>query len=136
MRTRLTLLVVLVVLAIAPAAHAAVDDENCGDFPNRPAAQAHLEDDPSDPDGLDGAVGPAKTNNGDRDDQRPDPGDGLACEDYNYGPSAPRPGVDGSTGELPFTGGRTTAEIILALCALGAGGIALYVSRYRPKHAG
>lgn len=42
---------------------AGVDDQNCSDFPNQAAAQAHLRADPSDPDNLDG-----------------NDNDGLACE--------------------------------------------------------
>ena len=133
MRTRLALLAVLILLTLAAPAWAQGDPEpDCGDFANRPEAQAALDADPSDPGGLDGAVGPARTNNGDRDDQRPDPGDGLACESYNYGPAAPRPG---QASTLPLTGGRTVAEIGLAVCSLLAGGIALYVSRYQPRHS-
>lgn len=47
----------------------AADDLNCSDFDTQPEAQAHLEDDPSDPDGLD------------RD------GDGIACEHLPQGNS-------------------------------------------------
>ena len=46
---------------VAPAR--AVDDQNCSDFPSQAAAQQHLREDPSDPDGLDG-----------------NDNDGIACE--------------------------------------------------------
>lgn len=54
----------LVVASGAPAY--AVDDQNCADFSSQVAAQAHFDNDPSDPDRLD-------ENN-----------DSQACEDYDY----------------------------------------------------
>ena len=62
----------------------AQNDQNCDDFPSQAAAQAHLDDDPSDPDGLD------------------DDNDGIACEG-NPPPSAapaPRPGKPGGSGQV------------------------------------
>jgi hypothetical protein len=53
----------------AAPAHAAL---NCSNFPTQAAAQSYLRANPSDPDGLDGPVGP---NNG----------DGVACETFGYG---------------------------------------------------
>lgn len=65
MGKRIVLFVGLIVgsWALAPPAHA-VDDQDCGDFPSQEAAQQHLREDPSDPDGLDG-----------------NDHDGIACED-------------------------------------------------------
>lgn len=51
---------------------AAQDTLNCDDFPNRDAAQAELNANPDDPNGLDGRPGPGN-------------GDGQACENHNYG---------------------------------------------------
>lgn len=64
MRRTMLLLAAAFVLGIAaaPAASAQANDQNCSDFPSQAAAQAHLEQDPSDPDNLDA------------DD------DGIACE--------------------------------------------------------
>jgi hypothetical protein len=59
----------------------AVDDQNCSDFPSQAAAQQHLREDPSDPDGLD------------RDN------DGIACES-NPSPYDKQP-VDRSGGSAP-----------------------------------
>lgn len=62
----------------------AADDQNCSDFPSQAAAQQHLRDDPSDPDGLDGD------------------NDGIACES-NPSPYDNQP-VDrsgGGGGEAP-----------------------------------
>ncbi|HEX2181422.1 MAG TPA: thermonuclease family protein [Rubrobacteraceae bacterium] len=47
------------------------EDRDCADFPSRAAAQAALDRDPSDPNGLD------------------DDGDGQACETSDYGSEAP-----------------------------------------------
>ena len=53
----------------AGPAHAAL---NCDNFPTQAAAQAYLRMNPSDPEGLDGPIGP-------------DNGDGVACETHSYG---------------------------------------------------
>ncbi|GAA0348716.1 hypothetical protein GCM10008931_44990 [Oceanobacillus oncorhynchi subsp. oncorhynchi] len=68
---RLTLVAFLAVLFMfgtTPSVFAA-DDLNCSDFDTQPEAQAHLDADPSDPDGLD------------RDK------DGIACENLPQGDS-------------------------------------------------
>lgn len=70
-RSLLVGLMLIVVMWPAPA-HA-VNDQNCEDFSSQQAAQQHLRDDPSDPDGLDG-----------NDD------DGRACETYQYPTGSPR----------------------------------------------
>jgi hypothetical protein len=97
-------------IAAAPAASAQANDQNCSDFPSQAAAQAHLGQDPSDPDNLDA------------DD------DGVACEDFPYG------SVGGDA--LPFTG---PGEFQLpAGMALLGGGLALVLGtqrRYRARHA-
>ena len=70
-RKRLTLVAFLAVLFMfgtTPSVFAA-DDLNCSDFDTQPEAQAHLDADPSDPDGLD------------RDK------DGIACENLPQGDS-------------------------------------------------
>jgi Excalibur calcium-binding domain len=119
-RTMLLLAAALVLgIAAAPAASAQANDQNCSDFPSQAAAQAHLEQDPSDPDNLDA------------DD------DGVACEDFPYasvgGATAPG-GVGGDA--LPFTG---PGEFQLpAGMALLGGGLALVLGtqrRYRARHA-
>ncbi|MBM7599036.1 cobalamin biosynthesis protein CobT [Virgibacillus halotolerans] len=70
--TRLTLAVLLSVLFMFGTAQSvfAADNLNCSDFDTQPEAQAHLDADPSDPDGLD------------RDN------DGIACENLPQGEAA------------------------------------------------
>lgn len=67
--TRLTLAVFLSILFMFGTTQSvfAADDLNCSDFDTQPEAQAHLDADPDDPDGLD------------RD------GDGIACENLPQG---------------------------------------------------
>lgn len=81
------LLFVLVGFASMATATVAQDDFNCDDFPNRDAAQAELDANPSDPNGLDGRPGA-------------DNGDGQACENFNYGSgeSSSGGGNEGSDG--------------------------------------
>ena len=47
----------IAVVALFFTSPAAQADSDCGDYPNQAAAQARLREDPSDPDGLDGAPG-------------------------------------------------------------------------------
>ena len=61
-----TVSVVMAFMAGAIVSTGAQGNLDCGDFGSRAEAQAHLDADPSDPDGLDG-------NN-----------DGIACEDHDY----------------------------------------------------
>ncbi|MCC7021914.1 MAG: hypothetical protein IT338_03755, partial [Thermomicrobiales bacterium] len=76
---RACLLVAMAALLLAPGASAAKStldangdgQVNCNDFPNQAAAQAALDQDPSDPYGLDGAAGPSSS--GDT---------GVACETF------------------------------------------------------
>lgn len=85
---------------VGPAA--AVDDQNCSDFPSQAAAQQHLREDPSDPDNLDG-------NN-----------DGVACED-NPAPydTVPVPqATTGTTAPAPPT--PTTAPPSMLVSADGS----------------
>src|SRR4051812_384793 len=63
----------------------AAQDLNCSDFPTQAAAQAEYENDTSDPNGLDGPIGPKSAG---------DPG--IACEETfgvieDYGTSGPTP---------------------------------------------
>jgi hypothetical protein len=59
MRRSIVLLATAVVLALRAAvpAYARANDQNCEDFDSQAEAQAHLEADPSDPDGLDALPG-------------------------------------------------------------------------------
>ncbi|HEX2158448.1 MAG TPA: excalibur calcium-binding domain-containing protein [Actinomycetes bacterium] len=128
MRRTIVLLTAAVVLALWATPASAQDDQNCADFPSQAAAQAHLRQDPSDPDRLDA------------DD------DGLACENYlNYPEGSARDetpvgtatgGGDtgGGNGDLPFTGPNDTllpaGTVLLAL-----GLLAVAATRYRGRHA-
>jgi hypothetical protein len=112
------------VLALWATPASAQDDQNCADFPSQAAAQAHLRQDPSDPDGLDAD------------------NDGVACEnypDYPQGsardetPVGAAPG-GGDTGGLPFTGPHDTLlPAGTGLLALGL--LAVAATRYRGRHA-
>lgn len=74
----------------APAS--AQDDQNCDDFASQAAAQAHLREDPSDPDGLDG-----------------NDNDGIACED-NPAPTDFDPVTEPTDSEPTETGDGGTDE--------------------------
>ena len=119
MRRTMLLLGAAIVLALgaAPAAFAQANDQNCSDFPSQAAAQAHLEQDPSDPDNLDA------------DD------DGVACEDFPYG-SAGGATAPGGGDALPFTG-PGDHQLPLGAALIGAG-MALVLGtrrRYQARHA-
>ncbi|HEX2578522.1 MAG TPA: hypothetical protein VHK88_19420 [Aquihabitans sp.] len=88
-------------LAFAPSAYAQ-DVTNCDDYTTQAEAQAVLDADPSDPNGLDG-----------------NDNDGLACEDY-FG------GVDGNGGENGGTdeGGTDDGAAPTGGVATGGGGAA------------
>jgi Excalibur calcium-binding domain len=115
------------VLWATPAS--AQDDQNCADFPSQAAAQAHLRQDPSDPDRLDAD------------------NDGLACENYQGYPegsardetpvgavSGGGGNAGGGTGGLPVTGSNDTllpaGTVLLAL-----GLLTIAATRYRGRHA-
>ena len=129
MRRTIVLLAAAVMLALWATPASAQDDQNCADFPSQAAAQAHLRQDPSDPDRLDAD------------------NDGLACENYpNYPEGSPRDetpvgaatgGGDtggGGNGDLPFTGPNDTLlPAGTALLALGL--LAVAGTRYRGRHA-
>jgi hypothetical protein len=129
MRRTIVLLATAVVLALWATPAFAQDDQNCDDFESQAAAQAHLRQDPSDPDQLD------------RDN------DGIACEDHpDYPEGSARDetpvgqgtggGDDtgGGNGELPFTGPNDTLlPAGTALLALGL--LAVAATRYRGRHA-
>jgi hypothetical protein len=129
MRRSIVLLATAVVLALWATPAFAQDDQNCDDFESQAAAQAHLRQDPSDPDQLD------------RDN------DGLACEDHpDYPQGSARDetpvGQDtgggddsgGGNGELPFTGPNDTI-LPAGAALLAAGGLLLGATRYRARHA-
>ena len=129
MRRSIVLLATAVVLALWATPAFAQDDQNCDDFQSQAAAQAHLRQDPSDPDQLD------------RDN------DGLACEDHpDYPEGSPRDetpvgqgtggGDDtgGGNGDLPFTGPNDTMLPASAALLLG-GALLLGATRYRAQHA-
>jgi hypothetical protein len=130
MRRTILLIVATLVLALSTAPAYAQDDQNCDDFESQAAAQAHLRQDPSDPDGLD------------------DDNDGVACENHpDYPEGSPRDetpiGTDGDDvagggtdedGELPFTGPNDTMLPAGAALLLG-GALLLGATRYRARHA-
>jgi LPXTG-motif cell wall-anchored protein len=78
---------------------------NCPDFPNQEAAQAELNRDPSDPNGLD------------------DDNDGIACESLPSSGAAP-------ASTLPRTGSLTVPLVVLGVGLIGAG-LALVIRRRR-----
>ena len=78
------------ITSVAAGANAQTEDPNCEDFPNQAAAQQHLRDNPSDPDGLD------------------DDNDGLACENHNYPPASPTDTVPVARGGAASTTQPTT----------------------------
>lgn len=94
-KTRLTFAVLLSVLFTFGAAQAVfADSVNCSDFDTQPEAQAHLEADPSDPDGLD------------RDK------DGVACEHLPGGDSSSSSNnnvVEENTNESEVTSGDASS---------------------------
>jgi LPXTG-motif cell wall-anchored protein len=94
----------------------------------RPAARTALQGDPRDPFGhddprqqQDGGGGGGTTARG-----------GTAAG----GRSATAPGGATGTQRLPRTGSTTSALAVAAGLLLAAGGLALWVTRYRPRHAG
>lgn len=96
--TRLTLAAFLSILFMFGTTQSvfAADTLNCDDFDTQPEAQAHLEADPSDPDGLD------------RDN------DGIACENLPQGNSAAsnnnEASEDASTDESTSSEDASTSE--------------------------
>jgi hypothetical protein len=101
-------------------------------------AQAHLDADPSDPDGLDALPGEADGND---DINAGGHGDGVACENEDYGDGGDDGGDDGTggggtgeDGELPFTGPNDTMLPASAALLLG-GALLLGATRYRARHA-
>jgi hypothetical protein len=135
MRRTALLLAAGIVLALtaAPAAFAQANDQNCDDFASQAEAQAHLDADPSDPDGLDALPGPADGND---DPDAGGHGDGQACESFNYGApdggTTPQPG-DGE--ELPFTGPGNDTLLPVGTVLLGLGLLVVGTTRYRGRHA-
>jgi Excalibur calcium-binding domain len=129
MRRTIVLLAAAVVLALWATPAFAQDDQNCADFPSQAAAQAHLQQDPSDPDRLDAD------------------NDGVACENYQGYPegsardetpvgavSGGGGDTGGGTGGLPFTGPNDTLlPAGTALLALGL--LTIATTRYRGRHA-
>ena len=129
MRRSIVLLATAVVLALWATPAFAQDDQNCDDFESQAAAQAHLRQDPSDPDQLD------------RDN------DGIACEDHpDYPEGSARDetpvGQDtgggddtgGGNGDLPFTGPNDTM-LPTGAALVVVGGLLLGATRYRARHA-
>jgi LPXTG-motif cell wall-anchored protein len=83
-------------------------------------AAAHLaQDDPRDPFGRDDTADPGTS------------GDAGTGE----GATTSQGGVT-SAGNLPLTGSTTTLLVAVAGLLLFAGGLALWMTRYRPRHAG
>ena len=124
MRRTIVLLAAAVVRALWATPASAQDDQNCADFPSQAAAQAHLRQDPSDPDRLDAD------------------NDGVACENYQgYPEGSARDETPvgaatggGDTGGLPFTGPNDTLlPAGTGLLALGL--MAVAATRDRGRHA-
>jgi hypothetical protein len=116
LRTSLAVLLVLGGLFLAaPSALAQAGDQDCADFASQAAAQAHLQADPSDPDGLDAD------------------NDGVACESFEYGSEGATGGV--GAGALPRTGAGTVPSLSVGALLVAAGGALIWVARYRPRHA-
>jgi hypothetical protein len=125
----------ILILGVCAARGAfALDDQNCSDFQSQAAAQAHLRAKPSDPDGLDGNIGPADGNDHGG-------GDGIACE-HNPSPFDLIPvrlhhphGAShqaAESGALPFTGPpRTLPMAAIALMLLALGATLLWTTRHR-----
>jgi LPXTG-motif cell wall-anchored protein len=112
------LIPVLAVVISTPAvlAHGAAGD--CARCLSR--AAAHLaQGDPRDPFGRDDTTDPGTS---------PDAGTGE-------GATTSQGGVT-SAGNLPLTGSTTTLLVAVAGLLLFAGGIVLWMTRYRPRHAG
>ena len=115
---RLIAVVLLVIggtLIAAPTALAQAGDQDCADFSSQAAAQAHLEADPSDPDGLDAD------------------NDGVACENFAYGSQGATDGAE--AGALPRTGVGTVPSLSIGALLVVAGGALVWMVRYRPRHA-
>ena len=106
-------------ILVAPAALAQADTD-CSDYASQAAAQAALRADPSDPNGLDAD------------------GDGIACESnpapFDRTPVTAASGGAGSSA-LPLTGSRTPLLVSMASVLVAAGGVVLWMTRYRPRHA-
>ena len=83
-------------------------------------AAAHLaQDDPRDPFGRDDTADPGTSG---------DAGTGEGARTSQGGVT--------SAGNLPLTGSTTTLLVAVAGLLLVAGGLALWMTRYRPRHAG
>lgn len=101
----LTPAVVVLVIALAPAV-VAQDDLNCDDFDTQEEAQQQLDEDPSDPHGLD------------------TDGDGVACEDLPSDDSAADDGDDSADGTSEDTADEDDDATPTGGVATGAGGTA------------
>jgi hypothetical protein len=139
----LAVLIMAAVGLLAGPAMAQDPPPDCEDFNSQAEAQAHLRANPSDPGGIDGAVGPASVR-GPAPDPRPHPGDGIACETlpgpfdrepvFDGGQPPPTTGPGTTEQKLPFTGPRESLlPLGLALMVVGAGAVAF--TRYRGRHA-
>jgi LPXTG-motif cell wall-anchored protein len=112
---QVALIAVLAVLSSGPAVLARGAD--CARCPSR--AAAHLaQGDPRDPFGRDGTA---------------DSGSG-ADAGTSAGATTSASGV-ASAGPLPLTGSTTTLLAVVAGLLLLGGGLALWTTRYRPRHA-
>jgi len=113
------LIPVVVVLLSAPAVLAQAAGGEYARAPSAVAAQT-AQDDPRDPfDQVDGGTS----------------ADGGTSTDTGTGATAAQSGVT-SAGTLPLTGSTTTLLVGVAGLLLLAGGFALWMTRYRPRHAG
>jgi hypothetical protein len=136
MRRSIVLLATAVVLALWATPAFAQDDQNCDDFESQAAAQAHLRQDPSDPDQLD------RDNDGIACEDHPDYPEGSARDETPVGQDTGGEDTAGGedtgggngNGELPFTGPNDTM-LPAGAALLVAGGLLLGVTRYRARHA-
>lgn len=128
-------LALILVLLLAPAA-LAQDDQNCADFDFQEDAQAHFDQDPSDPDRLD------RDNDGipcenlpSRDGEAPadegEDGDQAPAEADQDGDQAPTGGVDTGAGGTAATGVTSVQLGFAAAGALALGGLVAALVRRR-----
>jgi micrococcal nuclease len=97
----------------APQEASPGEGRDCADFPSQPAAQAELDRDPTDPNGLD------------------DDGDGQACETFDYGTDGPPDREPVGSGarqaqlkQLPDTGGPPLVLVPWLAALLMVAGVA------------
>jgi LPXTG-motif cell wall-anchored protein len=114
------LVVVLGVVLLAPAVRAQIAGADCAACAPQTLVRATSQGDPRDPFG--------------RDDARSGGGDATAAGGRQRH-SVPQGGAT-SAGTLPLTGSTPSALAGVAGLLIAAGGLTLWLARYRPRHAG